>query len=253
MRLACLGEFFRGSQDHVYEMRANAEPLDILHDQFIEWHRNHPTPVDSYAENIGLFRTRRWRRPLPFRLVVPRASANPGIAGHTVRDVDDDHLTIVKPRDRKHDVYAGVLRLVRDALTEVPARRVDVTPKATHVSEAAAASLCLEKQYPFETVYRALDAPAFPQLLYAAAFWSLLVNISAVTLDSRMSPVIQGLPQDLNHGREALINTWVEAFKGGIEMSFSDWHKQWTQATKHARRNRWTRSKQAEVDARYKY
>jgi tetratricopeptide (TPR) repeat protein len=112
-----LGKFFGGSQDHVDEMRANAEPLDFLHDQFIEWHRNHPVPVESYAESVGLFRTRGWRRPLPLGLVVPRASANPGIAGHTVRDVDDDHLTLVKPRNRQHDVYASVLRFIGDALT----------------------------------------------------------------------------------------------------------------------------------------
>jgi pimeloyl-ACP methyl ester carboxylesterase len=85
-----LGMFFGGSQDHVEEMRANAEPLDILHDEFIEWHRHHRVPVDSYAENVGLFRKNRIGRPLLLGLVVPRASANPGIAGHTVRDVDDD-------------------------------------------------------------------------------------------------------------------------------------------------------------------
>jgi hypothetical protein len=113
-----LGKFFGGSQGHVEEMRANAEPLDILHDQFIEWHRSHPVPVESYAENIGLFRVRWWSRPLPLGLVVPRASANPGIAGHTVRDVDDDHLTLVKPHNRRHDVYAGVLRFIRDTLAE---------------------------------------------------------------------------------------------------------------------------------------
>ena len=91
-----------------------------FHDQFIEWHRNHPIPVDSYAENIGLFRTRRLLRPLPLGLVVPRASANPGIAGHTVRDVDDDHLTLVKPSDRNHDVFAGVIRFITYALAPKP-------------------------------------------------------------------------------------------------------------------------------------
>jgi tetratricopeptide (TPR) repeat protein len=117
-----LGAFFGGSQDHVDEMRANAEPLDILHDEFIEWQRVHQVPVQSYAENVGLFRARRWfLPPVPLGLVVPRASANPGIAGHTVRDVDDDHLSLVKPRDRKHDVYAGVLRFIRESLDSAPA------------------------------------------------------------------------------------------------------------------------------------
>ena len=80
-----LGKFFGGSQDHVDEMRANAEALDMLNDQFIEWHRTHSIPVQSYVENIGLFRKRWWWRPLPLGVVVPRASANPGIAGHAVQ------------------------------------------------------------------------------------------------------------------------------------------------------------------------
>jgi hypothetical protein len=143
-----LGKFLGGSQDHVDEMRANAEPLDLLHDQFIEWHRHHPVPVESYAENVGLFRARWFRRPLPLGLVVPRASANPGIAGHTVRDVDDDHLTLVKPRNRQHDVYAGVLRFIGKALapavvpeTIVPSRAespgvVTPVPVPRHQSHA---------------------------------------------------------------------------------------------------------------------
>ena len=109
-----------GRQSHVQEMRANAQPLDILHDEFIEWHRNHSIPVLSYAENVGLYKARWYWRPLPLGLVVPRASANPGIAGHTVRDVDDDHLTLVKPPNREHDVYAGVLRFIRNTLGENP-------------------------------------------------------------------------------------------------------------------------------------
>ena len=125
-----LGKYFGGSQAHVKEMRANAEPLDILHDKFIEWQHKSRVPVESFAENIGLFRTQWWRRPLPLGLVVPRASANPGIAGHTVRDVDDDHLTLVKPANRTHDVYAGVLRFIRDALAEDSSQRVEVTPAA---------------------------------------------------------------------------------------------------------------------------
>ena len=123
-----LGKFFGGSQDHVDEMRANAEALDMLNDQFIEWHRTHSIPVQSYVENIGLFRKRWWWRPLPLGVVVPRASANPGIAGHAVRDVDDDHLTLVKPPNNKHQVYVGVKRFILDALAAVPPQSVTATP-----------------------------------------------------------------------------------------------------------------------------
>jgi hypothetical protein len=94
-------------------MRANAEPLDLLHERFVEWHRKTQIPIDSYAENIGLYRQTRIGRPVPLGLVVPRASANTGIAGHSVKDVDADHLTLVKPPNRNNDVYAGVLRFIR--------------------------------------------------------------------------------------------------------------------------------------------
>jgi hypothetical protein len=136
-----LGKFFGGSQAHVDEMRANAEPLDILHDQFIEWQRMSQIPVESYAENIGLYRKDWLGRLLPLGLVVPRASANPGIAGHTVRDVDDDHLSLIKPPDRNHDVYAGVLRFVRDAF----ARPVPPPPTEPVASEDASELLSPEE------------------------------------------------------------------------------------------------------------
>ncbi len=123
-------------QEHVKEMSANAEPLDILHDEFIEWHKNHPIPIQSYAENFALGRKNKIGRllliahklgllePIPFLRrfpsgpIVTRTSANPGIVGYNVQAVDDDHLTLVKPRNRNHDVYAGVARLIRDILIE---------------------------------------------------------------------------------------------------------------------------------------
>ena len=114
-----LGKFFGGSQRHVGEMRKNAEPLNTLHNEFIEWHRQCLVPVESYAENNHLFRKRRLLRPLFLRLnlVVPSGSADPNITGRTVRNVDEDHLSLVKPPNRQHDVYAGVLRFIRDVLT----------------------------------------------------------------------------------------------------------------------------------------
>lgn len=109
-----LGKFFCGGQAHVNEMKSNADELDFLHEKFIEWHRHNSIAILSYAENVKLFRKRWYLRPVPLGLVVPRASANPGIAGHSVIDVDDDHLSLVKPRDHQHDVYAGVLRWIEE-------------------------------------------------------------------------------------------------------------------------------------------
>ncbi|MFA6564187.1 MAG: hypothetical protein WCV00_19950 [Verrucomicrobiia bacterium] len=105
-----------GSQTHVDEMRANAEKLDLLHDKFIEWHRQHPVPIESYAENQKLMLTHWFFFATDYGVVVPRASANPGIAGCEIHDSDDDHLTLVKPRDAQHNVYAGVSRFIEKAL-----------------------------------------------------------------------------------------------------------------------------------------
>jgi len=118
-----------GSQAHVDEMCANAEKLDLLQDKFIEWHRHHPVPIVSYAENQKLLLTRWLFFPTDYGIVVPRASANPGIPGCEIHDSDDDHLTLVKPRNRQHDVYAGVLRFLREShetTVQIPEAKVSL-------------------------------------------------------------------------------------------------------------------------------
>jgi tetratricopeptide (TPR) repeat protein/pimeloyl-ACP methyl ester carboxylesterase len=152
---AVLGKFFGGSQPHVREMRRNARPLNTLHNEFIEWHSKNPVPLDSYAENCHLFRQRTLLRPLFLRLnlVVPPGSADPNIVGHSVCKVDDTHLTLVKPPTRQHDVYAGVLRFIQNALlvTSPPLKldrepyfrveRLPVTPVAPEPGKLAHSSL----------------------------------------------------------------------------------------------------------------
>jgi pimeloyl-ACP methyl ester carboxylesterase len=115
---ALLGEIKLGSQAHVKEMRANSYELDHLNDQFIDWQLRNPIDILSYAENMRLLHKKRWLRIFPVGIVVSRTSANPGIAGHTVRTVDEDHLTLVKPTSCQHDVYSGVLRFLRDTVTK---------------------------------------------------------------------------------------------------------------------------------------
>ena len=129
-----LGAFFGGSQKHVIQLKSAGQELNILHDEFVEWQRNSLVKVCSYAENIGLFKRRTLLRPLPLGLVVDRTSANPNIAGHAVRDVDDDHLTIVKPRNRNHDVYAGTLRFISGLLTPDQDPTQKATPEHSQIS-----------------------------------------------------------------------------------------------------------------------
>jgi hypothetical protein len=133
-----LGKFL-GMQVHLQEMQAGAEPLDILHDGFVEWQRQTSVPVCSYAENQGLLVSGFLGNSSRLGLVVPRASANPNIAGHTVRDVDEDHLSIVKPRSRKSDVYGGVLRFIKECLArEAPAAASSSASAAPVPVQAAA-------------------------------------------------------------------------------------------------------------------
>jgi len=105
-----LAKVVGGTQPHVKEMLQNEEELDILHDEFIEWQRRTSTEVLSFAENRPIRRKFWFLWPLPLGLVVPRASANPGIQGHTIKDVDGDHFSLVKPRHTCDAVFAGVAR-----------------------------------------------------------------------------------------------------------------------------------------------
>jgi len=97
-------------------MRRDEEPIGFLHEKFVEWHRKNPISIESYAENIGLKQRQFFFRLLTLPLVVSRTSADSGVQSATLKDVDEDHLTIVKPRSRDHDVYAGVFRFVKKVL-----------------------------------------------------------------------------------------------------------------------------------------
>lgn len=113
-----LGKLIGGIQSHVVEMQANSESIDLLNEKFVEWHRRNTIQLSCYAENVGLFRKGWFGRTIPLGLVVPRASANIGVPDCPINDVDDDHLTIVKPKNRKHDVYAGVRRFIESIVGE---------------------------------------------------------------------------------------------------------------------------------------
>lgn len=109
-----------GTQAHVRQMEANAEGLDLLHDQFLAWHRAHPILIETYAESLCLFRRRWFLAPLSLGMVVPRASANPGVG--CVYDVDADHLELVRPSPSRPEnfVFRGVLDFVRRGLEADP-------------------------------------------------------------------------------------------------------------------------------------
>jgi tetratricopeptide (TPR) repeat protein/pimeloyl-ACP methyl ester carboxylesterase len=116
------------TQEHLRQMKMGAPMLDTLHEEFLAWQRATAVKVESYVERVGLFRTRWWRRPLPLGLVVPVESGNPGIVGCDCHPIAADHITLVKPNGRDHEVYGGVLRFIRGALSPRP-KEVTITVK----------------------------------------------------------------------------------------------------------------------------
>lgn len=113
-----------GAQKHVRQMRANADGLDLLHDQFLQWHRDHPIPIESYAESRAITKRTIFGRFVPLGVVVTRSSANPGVG--VIHDVDADHWNLVKPTPNDAAnyavVYKGSLRFVEEALSPVEQR-----------------------------------------------------------------------------------------------------------------------------------
>jgi len=87
----------------------SVDELEAHHPRLRElniWYRNHPnTPTIKtlvYCE----------KRKLAGILVVNETTGDPGIAGVVPVPVDEDHVSICKPADRKSQIYRRVVRLV---------------------------------------------------------------------------------------------------------------------------------------------
>jgi pimeloyl-ACP methyl ester carboxylesterase len=114
-----LGAILR-TQPHIRDMAAGERHLDRMHSRFVEWHRKAQPLTEAYTEGLGMKRRLWWLRWLPRLMIVPPGSADPQLAGCRCIPCHDDHVDLVKPASREHDVYAGVLRIVRSALASVP-------------------------------------------------------------------------------------------------------------------------------------
>lgn len=108
------------TQDHIRDMAAGTRHLDRLHTRFVEWHRNHQPKTEAYAEGIGMKRQHWFLRWLPAVFAVKPGSADPQLAGCRRIPCHCDHLALVKPESREHDVYAGVLKTIHLCLADLP-------------------------------------------------------------------------------------------------------------------------------------
>ena len=100
------------TQHHIRDMASGTRHLDHLHRRFVEWHHRHQPRVEAYAEGIGMKRQHWFLRWLPAVFAVKPGSADPQLAGCRCVPCHCDHLALVKPIDRTHDVYAGVRKFV---------------------------------------------------------------------------------------------------------------------------------------------
>ncbi len=113
-----LGKYLR-TQDHVEEMTTGSSSLDILHDEFVAWQSKADALIESYVETRPLEKKILWFFRARLGEVVGLQSGNPNIAGSSCHPIAENHIGLVKPSSKRHDVYAGVLRFLRQAIPDV--------------------------------------------------------------------------------------------------------------------------------------
>jgi hypothetical protein len=98
------------------DLKDNDDHLMDLYEWYRSYAPSHHILTRSYYEN---------KETKGVVIVVPRSSADPGVAGDTARGptpLDRDHLEISKPRNRQDQAYIGSTQLIRLILSgEAPA------------------------------------------------------------------------------------------------------------------------------------
>jgi hypothetical protein len=113
-----LARLFINIGGYIDEMEKDSERQDILHSQFIKWMAEQKVTTQCYAETMALKKSF-LRIKFPLGIVVDRKSA--GLAnGEDAYEINGvDHVNIVKPEHKEHDVYKGVLRFVRGLTKQI--------------------------------------------------------------------------------------------------------------------------------------
>ncbi|MEY4807041.1 MAG: hypothetical protein RLZZ206_1430 [Cyanobacteriota bacterium] len=118
------------------DLKDNDDHLMDLYEWYRGYAPSHHILTRSYYEN---------KETKGVVIVVPRSSADPGVAGETARGptpLDRDHLEISKPRNRQDQAYIGSVQLIRQILGgETPAAGTEQSSTTiTSGASAAAAS-----------------------------------------------------------------------------------------------------------------
>lgn len=108
------------TQHHIRDMASGTRHLDRLHSRFVEWHRTHNPITEAYTEGIGMKRRIWWLRWLPRVFAVRHGSADPQLPGCRCVPCHCDHLDLVKPESRDHDVYSGTKKFLQSVMADKP-------------------------------------------------------------------------------------------------------------------------------------
>jgi len=107
------------------DLRDNDDHLMDLYEWYRSYAPSHHILTRSYYEN---------KETKGVVIVVPRSSADPGVAGDTARGptpLDRDHLEISKPRNRQDQAYIGSSQLIRLILSGEAPESVPGQPPVT--------------------------------------------------------------------------------------------------------------------------
>ena len=117
------------------DLKDNDDHLMDLYEWYRGYAPSHHILTRSYYEN---------KETKGVVIVVPRSSADPGVAGETARGptpLDRDHLEISKPRNRQDQAYIGSTQLIRLILSgETPASGTGQPPLTSGPGNTASPS-----------------------------------------------------------------------------------------------------------------
>ena len=107
------------TNEQVGELRAHHPRLRELHAWFLKYHGDQKLVCRTFCETRAL-------RPgilgltLPAGLlVVDQTSAEPHVPGEVAIPLDEDHVSIAKPADRKSALYKSLQRFIKDVLATI--------------------------------------------------------------------------------------------------------------------------------------
>ncbi|TAK20411.1 MAG: tetratricopeptide repeat protein [Chloroflexota bacterium] len=174
------------------ELERDRQSLSALNDWYRTWVADGSCLHLVYHEAR---RTRKWLLPWPSILVVPRESADPGIAKVIATSIDADHIEIVKPADPEHRLVKEVRILLDSVLPSLSAE-----PQAA----AAESAESLLPSLPLDVV------PAPGQLPPGSQF--ALRGLHPNPLFVGRDDDLRVLARNMNQGRSIVVTTGI----GGV-------------------------------------